>query len=102
MTLSPDKLKQLRSSMRNNNLVTAIRDDLFVQFCVEDLTLLLDAIDELKSGLEELRITCTHDEEDKNYRPISDTRGWCSVCQSKVEYQSRGEAIDTLRKVFGE
>ena len=53
-----------------------------------------------RAALEELVTNCTHDEQDKNYRSLGDTYGWCSLCGAKVGYKEN-IARECLAKLDG-
>jgi hypothetical protein len=64
----------------------------------DDIHKLISTVMVLREALNELTTMCTHDEEDLNYRPLGDTYGWCSVCQTKVSYREN-IGRDALRHV---
>lgn len=49
-------------------------------------------------ALTELQTACTHDDDDKNYRSLGDSYGWCSACGTKVCYKEN-IGLDALKKI---
>lgn len=59
---------------------------------------LVEALIVAKDAINELQTSCTHDEEDDNYRLLGDTYGWCSTCQTKMPYKEN-YGRDALLKI---
>lgn len=60
----------------------------------------LERIQPLIEALRELQTICTHDENDKDYRPLGDTYGYCSTCGTKVNYKENmvRDVLENWRK----
>lgn len=63
-------------------------------------TPILDAVREAVEALNELQISHEHNETNPDYRPLSDTHGWCSGCTAKVGL-NEDIARDALAKLRG-
>lgn len=49
-------------------------------------------------ALNELTTSCTHDEDDGNFRKLGDWYGWCSLCGTKVGYK-KNIGRDAFKKI---
>jgi len=73
-----ERLKEIRERWEKAFKVCDCGDLIDVPQLVEALEVAVDCIYEMNPG-------CAHDETDDNYRPLGDTYGWCSRCQTKVD-----------------
>ncbi len=65
---------------------------------------LLQVIELQTEALEELQLGHTHSSDNPDYRPLSDSRGWCSACSNKVGLNEdiAREALERAEKIMGE